>query len=451
MDIRIGKPLCFSEIGRKPNQEDALFPLEGNADSSTRVFMVCDGMGGHEHGEVASQCVAATIGNFTSNVGDTTAEEMKLLFANGLAKAYKALDELDTEETQKKMGTTLTFLALCSDGVFTAHIGDSRIYQLRPGVGIIYQTIDHSLVSDLVSIGEITPEQARTHPQRNIITRAVMPHQDFPSKATVKTLTDVRPGDLFFLCSDGVIEENTDDHLEKILLGEGTIEDRLSILRENCALCNTRDNYTCYLIEIESCNPMGAAVPVEVPEEEEGDEAYIPMTPEEIAAYEKSVNSNNNTDTDMNEETPKNGLSERDNKIIVSVLAGIIAIGLLYMFFFNGQSEKYRDPDANAASSLNDSLNFGLDDMDSVAVMQGLPESEKKDKDDEKDKEEVTTTTTATTTTADPAATTTTTEAAPVTPAPSEPAQEPVVKKVKTKKVVEDIKTGPSQEATISE
>lgn len=137
----------------------------------------------------------------------------------------------------------------------------------------------------------------------------------------------------------------------------------------------------------------------------------------------------------------------RENKYLVTFLVAIIAVGIGYMFFFNGSSESYRDPDANAMSSV-DSVNLGIEDMDSVAVMQGLPDEEKT----EKEAEEATMATgvadplaPATDMTAEPSA-----SAAPVPAAPvAEP--EPTVKKVKTKKVIEDIKTGPSEEATISE
>ena len=108
------------------------------------------------------------------------------------------------------MGTTLTFLAFCTDGVLVAHIGDSRVYQFRRGQGVVFRTRDHSLVEDLIAAGELTPDEARTHPRRNIITRAVQPHQESPVRATFRVLTDVRRGDLFLLCSDGVTEQLED-------------------------------------------------------------------------------------------------------------------------------------------------------------------------------------------------------------------------------------------------
>lgn len=253
MKIRISQPLCFSEKGRKPNQEDSLFPQEGMATAESRVLMVCDGMGGHEHGEVASACVADTIGQMTSEMPLCTSTEMKVAFERALRQAYDNLDALDTDGTHaKKMGTTLTFLALCTDGILVAHIGDSRVYQLRRGRGIVFQTRDHSLVNDLIAAGEITEEESRHYPQRNVITRAVQPHQEYPAKASFSLLTDIRKGDLLMLCCDGIVEQLDNDDLCRLLLTDMPLADSLNALREECAGRETRDNHTCYLFEVET-------------------------------------------------------------------------------------------------------------------------------------------------------------------------------------------------------
>lgn len=255
MIIQISKPLCFSAIGQKPNQEDALFPPQGEATAASRVFMVCDGMGGHEHGEVASACVAETIGRFTANQPLTTTAEMKKAFEQGLQQAYDHLDKLDKGKTERKMGTTLTFLAICSDGVLVAHIGDSRVYQFRPGEGVVFQTRDHSLVNELIAAGELNETEAKTFPQRNVITRAVQPHQDYPAKAAFNVLADIRKGDLFFLCCDGVLEQLDNGDLTDILLDGKPVEERLAAVEKACMERGTRDNNTAYLIEVAEVEP----------------------------------------------------------------------------------------------------------------------------------------------------------------------------------------------------
>lgn len=242
---------CYSEIGQKANQEDTPFPVIGTATDNQRIFLVCDGMGGHEHGEVASANVAKTVGEIAQAQPPCDTATMRATFERALATAYDRLDEIDTPPSPgRTMGTTLTFLALCTDGILTAHIGDSRIYQLRPGCGVVFHTRDHSLVNELISAGELTEEEARTFPQRNVITRAIQPHQEHRDRASYNVISDIRPGDVFLLCSDGVIEQLDDHDLAQCLLADGTLSDRLQSVAELCRLRRTRDNNTAYAIEI---------------------------------------------------------------------------------------------------------------------------------------------------------------------------------------------------------
>lgn len=243
---------CYSEIGQKDNQEDTPFPAIGTAlADSQRIFVVCDGMGGHENGEVASACVAKTVGEITQAQPLCDTATMRTTFERALATAYDRLDEIDTPpSTGRTMGTTLTFLALCTDGILTAHIGDSRIYHLRQGQGVKFHTRDHSLVNDLISAGELSEEEARTFPQRNVITRAIQPHQEHRDRASFNVISDILAGDVFLLCSDGVIEQLDDNDLAQRLLGEGSLGDRLHAVAEACQQRHTHDNNTAYAIEI---------------------------------------------------------------------------------------------------------------------------------------------------------------------------------------------------------
>ena len=268
MEIKILQPAYFTECGQKPNQEDALFPRAGEATTNHRIFMVCDGIGGHEKGEVASNCVAETIGENLADAPLCSIEEMKEYFQKALTLTYDTLDQLDADNTsRRKMGTTLTFLALCADGILIAHIGDSRVYQLRPGSGILFQTRDHSLVYDLIAAGELTEEEARTFPQRNIITRAVQPNQEYRARPTFDIITDLRPGDIFFLCSDGVIEKVENDELQDFLLADAPLDEKLAKLRTCCLDRQTHDNNTCYAIELSHVTPdvSASATPASAP------------------------------------------------------------------------------------------------------------------------------------------------------------------------------------------
>lgn len=277
MNIRISKPSCYTAQGRKPNQEDALFPPCGKADQKTRVFMICDGMGGHEKGEVASACVAESIGKATARQPLCSVQEMKGAIEHALQVAYCNLDSLDTSDTAYKMGTTLALLAVCTDGVVTAHIGDSRVYQLRPNEGVVFKTRDHSLVNDLIAAGELTEQEARDFPQRNVITRAIQPHQEYPAKASYNILTDIREGDVFFICCDGVIEQLDDDDLCQYLLSGQPLVKRMEKIEEECLKRNTRDNNTAYLIEVKEVKGRGNDVIATVCGDNEAEITQVPM------------------------------------------------------------------------------------------------------------------------------------------------------------------------------
>jgi serine/threonine protein phosphatase PrpC len=180
------------------------------------------------------------------------------IFQKALSHAYDELDKVDTSGP-KKMGTTMTCLYLNDKGALVAHIGDSRIYHIRPSyvdienkrLGILYQSSDHSLVNDLVKAGELTEEEARNFPQKNIITRAMQPNLERRPKADVILLNDVKPGDYFFLCCDGVLEQLTNEKLSEILADESTSdEEKLQAIKSVCDN-QTRDNYTCLLIPVD--------------------------------------------------------------------------------------------------------------------------------------------------------------------------------------------------------
>lgn len=250
--ITIRKPLCFSEIGRKDNQEDYLFPSEAN--NSTRVFILCDGMGGHDNGEVASRTAGNALGEYLSSCKEVDIPT----FETGLSQAYDALDSIDTNSV-KKPGTTMTCLCLNEDSYVVAHIGDSRIYHVRPSLfnqdskrgGILYQSSDHSLVNDLLKAGELTEEEARDFPQKNIITRAMQPHLAKRYKADIYLFDDIKEGDYFFLCCDGVLEQLSNEMLCEIL-ADPTLNDAEK-LDQIKAICDgkTRDNYTCWLVPVD--------------------------------------------------------------------------------------------------------------------------------------------------------------------------------------------------------
>ena len=250
MKITIRQPLGFSEIGRKDNQEDCVYPAFKNVSAKNHFFVLCDGMGGHENGEVASATVCEAFGKYFETNQPEDGVMTPDLFKQALDYTYNELDMQDSGGL-KKMGTTMTCLYLHKNGYLVAHIGDSRIYHVRPNTGIVYQSSDHSLVNDLLRAGELTEEEAVNFPQKNVITRAMQPNLERRHKADIYSFSDIQKGDYFFLCSDGVLEQLTNDKLCAILSDKNLSDNqKLDSIKQVCD-GKTKDNYTCYLIPID--------------------------------------------------------------------------------------------------------------------------------------------------------------------------------------------------------
>ena len=154
MRISLYPPLSINEIGQRSNQEDSIIQW------NNRLFVLCDGMGGHEHGEVASQTVTQALGQWFAEHVDASSPLTDEQLREAIEYAYQQLDQY-ADGSPKQMGTTLTLIYIGSNGITAAHMGDSRIYHIRPGIGVLYQSRDHSLVFDLFQSGEITFEEMK--------------------------------------------------------------------------------------------------------------------------------------------------------------------------------------------------------------------------------------------------------------------------------------------------
>lgn len=244
---------AIHEIGQRSNQEDSLYPSPDQAPSDDFLFILCDGMGGHAAGEVASQTVCTAMSRFILSHPKKDGFFGEPDFENALDEAYLALDQKDTDD-EKKMGTTLTLAKFHSGGCFVAHIGDSRVYHIRPSSKkVLFVTRDHSLVNDLIELGEMTPAEAKTSRQKNVITRAMQPHQDQKVMADCKNLSDLKEGDYIFMCSDGMLEQMDDQELVNILALKRSDAEKIRILKG--ATKDNRDNHSAYLIRITSVKP----------------------------------------------------------------------------------------------------------------------------------------------------------------------------------------------------
>ena len=354
MHIKINNPLSFTEIGSKPNNEDFVCPDGDKLTSSVRCFVLCDGMGGHENGEVAAQIVASTLQPALMESATDPDVITRERFNAALKKAYSALNEMPRNSSGKTPGTTMTCLYLADNGALVAHIGDSRVYQVRPGEGVIFRTSDHSLVNELLKVGELTVEEARNFPRKNVITRAMQPWLETPYRADISILTDVRKGDYFFMCTDGILENVEDQLLVDILSKDESDEQKLEDIYTLC-YGKTRDNYTCYLVPVESVEGEPLPTPGEEPKKEDKTEVRNGVTPPPppTATVNPKAATNVEGINDFQHAPAHNRVSQKQEMqqpsksekampgwaISVIIIVGILlVVGALYFVFRSGPS-----------------------------------------------------------------------------------------------------------------
>lgn len=176
--------------------------------------IVCDGMGGANGGNVASSVAVQKIREFLTAGFDEnmSRENIKSLMLNAVSRANDAVYAMSLEqEGLRGMGTTVVLMIASKGLLHVAHAGDSRAY-LKNKEGLTQITMDHSYVQDLVNLGQITQEEARSHPQRNIITRVLGVHEELRCDYS---FFDFSPGDLALACSDGL-----SNYVDETLLAE---------------------------------------------------------------------------------------------------------------------------------------------------------------------------------------------------------------------------------------
>jgi PPM family protein phosphatase len=175
------------------------------------LLVVADGMGGHSAGEVASQMAADVVSRLYYESAAEPGEALKRAVEEANRRIHAAAA---ADESKRGMGTTCTALSLCGGLAYAAHVGDSRLYMLRAGQ--LYQlSEDHSAVNEMVKLGLITKEQARTHEDKNVILRALGTSPEV--EVSVIEPFGVRVGDQYLLCSDGLYDLVVDDEVASML------------------------------------------------------------------------------------------------------------------------------------------------------------------------------------------------------------------------------------------
>ncbi|MDQ6818552.1 MAG: Stp1/IreP family PP2C-type Ser/Thr phosphatase [Actinomycetota bacterium] len=217
------------------------------------LFVVADGMGGAQAGEVASRIA---IEAFERGLPETGTAEARL--ADRVREANRQIYERSLEERDRAgMGTTLTAAYLDDSRITIAHVGDSRAYLFRHG-SLARLTQDHSLVEELVKQGKLTEEEAAEHPQRSIITRALGPEPE----VEVDTLTvEVGPNDLLLLCSDGLTTMVPEERVAEILASGASLDRIAQDLIDEANRAGGRDNITVILLRLEDAGAAASDAP----------------------------------------------------------------------------------------------------------------------------------------------------------------------------------------------
>jgi protein phosphatase len=226
---------------KRPENEDSML-----SDPAHGIFAVADGVGGAQAGEVASQTAIEVLQEAFSNQHD--GEDVEDLMEIAIQRANDSIYRMSREQPRFAMMAT-TIVALHLDGLraTVGHVGDSRLYRLAPDGRLSRETQDHSLVEEEMRAGRLTPEQAATHPNRNVISRAL------GAEAAVEVdmrSFEVERGTVFLLCSDGITRHVPDEELSNVLRNARTLDAACEELKRRCFERGAEDNLTAVVVRV---------------------------------------------------------------------------------------------------------------------------------------------------------------------------------------------------------
>lgn len=237
------KSFSMTDTGilREMNQ-DYYFASDTDVGNLPNLYIVADGMGGHKAGEYASRY---TIERVTAAVSRSPGEEPVSVLREAISKANELLImESREDETKYGMGTTIVAATICGNHMYVANVGDSRLYVVSESIRQI--TRDHSLVQEMVRLGEMNEDEARMHPDKNIITRAIGAAEtvdiDFFE-------VELEEKDTVLLCSDGLTNMVPDDEIRKTAGSDQTPQEQVEALVRAANRNGGRDNITIVMIK----------------------------------------------------------------------------------------------------------------------------------------------------------------------------------------------------------
>lgn len=237
------KTFSISDIGKnREMNQDYVYTSEKAVGNLPNLFIVADGMGGHKAGEFASKFTVETI---VESVRTNEQKEPVRIIEEAIQTANRELiQKARQDETMAGMGTTVVVVTVIGDKAFVANVGDSRMYVI--GKEITQVTRDHSLVEEMVRMGELAKDAAKDHPDKNIITRAVGAAQDVDVDFFE---VELYPQDYILMCSDGLTNMVEDEDIRRIVQSQRDVAERVEKLVETANDHGGQDNITVVVIE----------------------------------------------------------------------------------------------------------------------------------------------------------------------------------------------------------
>ncbi|WP_028307406.1 Stp1/IreP family PP2C-type Ser/Thr phosphatase [Desulfitibacter alkalitolerans] len=230
----------LSKKGLRQENQDSLL-----INHYKKLFIVADGMGGHNAGQLASTIAIKSAERFFENNYNKYPDKAQLVVQSMSAANKAVFEHTSLYPETLGMGTTMTFMHMDDDGVaYIGHVGDSRAYLINVN-GISQLTDDHSYVGELLRNGGITEEDALNHPQRNLLMRAI----GCAPQVDIDVVThEVHMGDIILLCTDGLFNMVSNDEISHIVL-ENPVKDAVDILVDSALKSGGSDNVTVVLVK----------------------------------------------------------------------------------------------------------------------------------------------------------------------------------------------------------
>jgi protein phosphatase len=346
MTLRISEQAVRTDTGRQRSANEDSYFVRGS------LFVVADGMGGAQAGEVASKAAAESFDR------EQPAMSPERLLETTIEEANRTIHELARKDPGLAgMGTTTTaaILAPEAEEVAIGHVGDSRAYRLRGGK-LERLTRDHSLVEEMRRKGQLTDAQAEDHPQRSIITRALGPEPEV--QVDVQTVP-AQAGDVFLVCSDGLTTMLDDEHIARLLIRASSLDAAVRALVDEANRAGGRDNITVLLFRLEDAAAAPVGEDADAPADSSEGATLIGDSAEEAGLTATEVRRRAAAAAaakrreQLEAKVPRRGL-----KTAAKVLAALVVVGALVFGAWYGNRQVWF---------------LGTDDAGRVALYRGVP------------------------------------------------------------------------------